>query len=153
LHDSSLVTAEHPAESGYVDSVATDSLAAADVIRQYYDAIAMRDFRSAYGLWGNDGAASGKSLHDFAAGFAETARITLEVGVPSRVEPAAGSRYVEVPAVIHAVTRAGQEQRFEGTYTLRRSVVDGSTPAQRRWRIYSAKITRKPRTENAIHQR
>jgi hypothetical protein len=110
------------------------------VIREYYAAITVRDLQHAYSLWGNDGAASGKSLHDFAAGFAETARAEVETGAPSRIEPAAGSRYIDVPIVIHAVTSSGQEQRFAGTYTLRRTVVDGSTASQRRWHIYSAKI-------------
>lgn len=134
--DSSHVTAE-PSD----DTLNTDSPAAAvAVIREYYAAITARDFRHAYSLWGDDGTASGKSLHDFVAGFAETARADVETGAPSRVEPAAGSRYIDVPVAIHAVTLSGQEQRFEGTYTLRRTVVDGSTVSERRWHIYSATI-------------
>jgi len=51
-----------------------------------------------------------------------------------------GSRYVEIPVRITAVTTDGARQAFIGTYTLRRSVVDGATPEQRAWRIHSAKI-------------
>jgi hypothetical protein len=64
----------------------------------------------------------------------------VEVGAPGRVEGAAGSRYVEIPVVVRARTRAGKAQRFEGTYTLKRTVVDGATPAQRSWRIASASL-------------
>jgi hypothetical protein len=39
------------------------------------------------------------------------------------VEGGAASHYVEVPVVIRAETDAGEKQRFEGKYTLRRAVV------------------------------
>jgi hypothetical protein len=48
---------------------------------------------------------------------------------------------VTVPVVVTAVTRDGQEQRYEGTYDLRRTVVDGATEAQQRWHFYSAALT------------
>lgn len=115
---------------------------AADVIRRYYAAIGAKDYRRAYELWSDGGAASGQSLEEFAAGFARTARTEATVGEPGRIEGAAGSRYIEVPVIIRAETDAGAEQRFEGTYVLRRSVVDGATAEQRSWRIHSADISR-----------
>jgi hypothetical protein len=121
---------------------ASDAEAAANVIRRYYAALDVRDFRRAYNLWGDDGAASGQAFEAFAAGFAETARTEVEVGEPSRIEGAAGSHYVEVPMTIRAVTNAGEEQRFVGTYTLRRAVVDGATAEQRRWHLYTADVER-----------
>ncbi|MGH7540083.1 MAG: hypothetical protein ACRELC_03695 [Gemmatimonadota bacterium] len=120
----------------------TSAAAAADVVRRYYAAIEARDYRRAYESWAADGTASGQTFEEFAAGFTETTSIAIEIGAPGRVEPAAGSRYVEVPVVIRAVTATGEERRFEGTYTLRRSVVDGATAAQRRWHLYSAEIAR-----------
>lgn len=113
---------------------------AAEVIRRYYRYIAAGDHALAYALWGDGGRASGKTLEDFAAGFAETASVAAEVGEPGRVEGAAGSRYVVVPVTVHARLRDGTTQRFEGTYTLRRSVVDGATAEQRSWRIHSAEV-------------
>ncbi|MFN2421306.1 MAG: hypothetical protein ABR527_07995 [Gemmatimonadota bacterium] len=110
------------------------------MVRLFYAAINARDFRRAYELWGDDGAASGKTFEEFAAGFAETIRVGAEVGKPGRVEPAAGSRYVEVPVRVRAVTASGEKQEFEGTYTLRRSVVDGASAEQRQWHVYSAAI-------------
>jgi len=112
--------------------------AAVAVVHDYYDAIEARDYRRAHGLWAGDGAASGKTFEQFAAGFANTAHVTATLGEPSRMDAAAGSRYVEVPVVLRAVTNHGEEQRFAGSYVLRRSVVDGATAAQRRWHIHSA---------------
>ena len=130
------------ANDGAHDDAHDDAQAAADVVRRYYAAIDAREFRRAYALWGGDGAASGQTFAAFARGFAETAHVEADVGAPGRVEGAAGSRYVEVPVTVRAVTRAGAEQRFAGRYTLRRSVVDGATPAQRRWHIHSARVSR-----------
>ncbi|HEX6308494.1 MAG TPA: hypothetical protein VFZ69_09925 [Longimicrobiales bacterium] len=110
------------------------------VIQAYYDAIEARDYRLAWQLWGDGGAASGQGYDEFASGFAETASVQVEIGRPGGIDAAAGSRFVRVPVVIRATTRAGERQRFEGSYTLRRSVVDGATPAQQQWHIYSAEI-------------
>ncbi|MDQ4079683.1 MAG: hypothetical protein M3125_02920 [Gemmatimonadota bacterium] len=112
----------------------------ADVLREYYAAINAGDYRSAYALWENGGAASDQTYDEFAAGFAETRSAQVDVGTPGRVEGAAGSRYVEIPVTIRAVTKSGENQRFEGTYVLRRSVVDGAPPEQRRWHIYRATL-------------
>src|SRR5690606_21398974 len=114
--------------------------AAAAVIRDYYAAIAARDYARAYGHWSDGGAASGQSFEQFRAGFAETASVTADVGAPGRVEGAAGSRYVSVPVEVRATTTAGAAQCFRGTYTLRRAVVPGATAEQRRWHIASADI-------------
>jgi hypothetical protein len=120
--------------------VPDSALAAADVIRRYYAAIDARDYRQAYALWGNGGAASSQTFEQFRAGFANTVHVEVAIGEVGQVEGAAGSRYVDVPVVVRATTKEGEAQRFEGSYTLRRTVVDGSTDAQRRWHIYSAKL-------------
>lgn len=113
---------------------------AVDVVRAYYRAINERRYPDAYRLWASGGAASGKTLEAFRDGFVSTVSVDVVLGTPGRIEGAAGSRYVEIPVRIHAVTTAGGRQAFSGMYTLRRSVVDGATPEQRAWRIYSAKI-------------
>jgi hypothetical protein len=115
--------------------------AAAAVIRAYYDAIDRHAFDEAYRLWAREGAASGKSYEAFAEGFAETESVRADVGPPSRIEGAAGSRYVTVPVAILATEAGGRTVRFAGTYTLRLSVVDGATPEQRTWHIDSARIS------------
>lgn len=113
---------------------------AGNVVRDYYRAIRERRYGEAYGLWASGGAASGKGLDEFRDGFAHTASVEVVLGTPGRIEGAAGSRYVEIPVRVTAVTTDGTRQAFAGTYTLRRSVVDGATPEQRAWRIHSAKL-------------
>jgi len=113
---------------------------AGNVVRAYYRAINERRYGDAYRLWAAGGAASGKSLEAFRDGFARTASVDVTLGPPGPIEGAAGSRYLEIPVRIAAVTADGGRQAFVGTYTLRRSVVDGATPEQRAWRIHSAKI-------------
>lgn len=115
----------------------------ARVVRDYYAAIQARDYDAAYSLWGQGGRASGKNRADFAAGFAQTAQVRVTVSDQVQMEGAAGSQYATVPVTVDATLRDGTRQRFEGTYTLRRTMVDGATPEQRRWHIYSADL--KPR--------
>jgi hypothetical protein len=133
--DSTASPAVTPVEESIGD--ATEAVA---VVRAYYRAIDERRYRDAYRLWGSEGAASGKSMEQFEAGFSNTVAAELEVGAPGPIEGAAGSRYVEVPVMIRARLRDGTRQEFSGTYTLRRSVVDGATAEQRAWRMYSAKV-------------
>lgn len=123
---------------------------AAGVIRSYYEAIAERRYRDAYLSWVADGAASGQSFEEFVSGFASTDSVEADVGPPGRVEGAAGSRYVKVPVRVYAKLRDGTRESYVGTYTVRRSVVDGATSSQRSWRIYSADLQRRsarPTTE------
>lgn len=110
------------------------------VIRRYYEAIQAREFPQAYRLWEGEGEASGQTFEDFEAGFAETSSVSVETGVPGRIEGAAGSRYIEIPVRITATTRDGHVQHFQGTYVLRRSVVDGASAEQRSWHIHSAEL-------------
>ena len=116
----------------------TDS--AAQVILRYYDDIQRRDFAAAFALWSDGGRASGQSRDAFAAGFAQTARVSATIAGNVSVEGAAGSQYATVPVEVSATLRNGEEQHFTGSYVLRRSMVDGATDEQRQWRIYSASI-------------
>ena len=42
--------------------------------------------------------------------------------------------------IVSYETTSGKNQRFEGTYVLRRSVVDGATPDARGWYLYLATL-------------
>ena len=122
-------------EPGVDDAVA--------VVKRYYDAIDAKRYRDAFALWSDNGRSSGQTFNAFAAGFAETSDVSVNVGAPSGVGAAAGSRYIEIPVEITARTRAGTTQHFSGVYKLRRAVVDGASAAQRTWRIYDADISAK----------
>jgi hypothetical protein len=110
------------------------------VIRDYYAAINRRDFAQAHAMWSDGGRASNQTPEQFAAGFADTTGVSVEIMPPGQVDAAAGSRYIEVPVALTATHADGRQQRFVGAYTLRRAVVDGSTPDQRAWRIGTADI-------------
>ena len=137
--DSSPATNVKPGDAGS-PKAASDASSAADVVRRYYDEINGARYDSAYALWDGSGKASGKSRAQFASGFAQTKRATVAVGDSVRIEGAAGSQYATVPVTVEAIQRDGTTQHFSGTYTLRRSMVDGATPAQRSWHIYSAHL-------------
>jgi len=115
-----------------------DTAGAIAVVRRYLAFIAGREYDSAYVLWADSGRASHQSPTEFAAGYRKTAELRSTIGSEVRVEGAAGSQYAAVPVVIDATLRDGRRQRFEGTYTVRRSMVDGATAEQRSWRIHSA---------------
>jgi hypothetical protein len=124
------IVGEAPDEPGPGEALA--------VVRAYYGAINAADYARAHALWATG--ASGQTLDQFAQGFADTASVVVDVESPGRIEGAAGSRYIEVPVAVEARQRDGGVRRFVGAYTLRRSVVDGASEAQRQWRIASADI-------------
>jgi hypothetical protein len=113
---------------------------AAAVISDYYQSIDALDYAHAWSLWSDGGRASGQTVQQFANGFASTAHVTVDIGAAGAMEGAAGSRYVQVPVTIQATARDGSVQRYAGSYTLRRAVVDGATPEQRAWHIASATL-------------
>lgn len=115
--------------------------AAGNVIQLYYRALAARDYGTAYAQWSNDGAASGKSYDAFAKGFAETRTTSVTLGQPGAPDGAAGSSFVTIPVTVAATLNNGGQQRFAGSYTLRRvNDVPGATPDQLRWQIQSASL-------------
>ena len=111
------------------------------VVREYYGAIDSHTYARAYSWWSDGGRSSGKTLQQFADGFADTANVAVTLDAPSRIDAAAGSRYIEVPVTLTATRRDGSVRRYAGTYTLRRAVVDGATADQRAWRIASADLS------------
>jgi hypothetical protein len=115
--------------------------AAAQVIRDYYNAIEDHRYREAYDLWESGGTASGKSFVAFLNGWAQVIGIEATTGAPGPIGAAAGSRYVDVPVRVVAKIRGGATEVTTGSYRLRRTVVDGATPDQRQWRIYSASLS------------
>lgn len=137
-------TSVNPSEPAVKDTLVSDTSGTpAQLVRRYYDAIQAGKYDSAYSLWGQSGQASGKNRAAFSAGFAQTAEVHATVSDSVQIEGAAGSQYATVPVIVDAVLRSGAMQHFNGTYTLRRAMVDGATPEQRRWHIYSADL--KPR--------
>ncbi|MDF5725851.1 MAG: hypothetical protein PUP91_36485 [Rhizonema sp. PD37] len=112
---------------------------AVQVIRDYYSAINRRDYKQAYSILSG---ATHQSFEQFKQGFANTKSTTVKIGKPGDINGAAGSLYIEIPVNVTATTKNGTRQSFRGNYVLRRvNNVPGSTAEQRRWHIYSAKIS------------
>lgn len=120
--------------------VAADTSSPAAVIRRYYAAIDARDYAAAYALWGQRGAASGQTRGQFEEGFTRTAQVKVTIGDNIRIEGGAGSQYATVPVRVDAVLQSRERQHFEGSYTLRRAMVDGASADERRWHIDSAQL-------------
>lgn len=104
-------------------------------LASYFNAINARDYRRAYRFWDSPPS----SFDQFARGFADTDRVRLLVEPTTRLEGAAGSAYAEIPTIIIATTRAGNNRVFTGCYVLRRSNVQ-----DRGWQIYRANVSPVP---------
>ena len=116
--------------------------AAVAAVQRYYEAIAARDYGTAFALWGGE-TAGGQSRDQFARGFANTRSVRVTPGQPGFVEGAAGSRFVTIPVTVDATLRDGTKQRFTGEYRLRRvAPIEGATAENRRWHIDSATLKR-----------
>jgi hypothetical protein len=113
---------------------------AAAVIADYYAAIDAGSYARAYALWSDGGHASRQTPQQFADGFADTAHVVVTLGAPTGEDAGAGQRYIQVPVAITATRKDGGVRRYDGTYTLHRTVVDGATEEQRAWRIASADL-------------
>ena len=114
------------------------------VVVDYYAAINARDYRKAYGLWSENGAASGQSFEHFSGGYANTESVDAAVGEATDEEGAAGSRYINMPVELQSKQYNGTTRSYKGRFTLRAVVADGATEAQRRWHLASAEMQRIP---------
>ena len=113
---------------------------ALQVLRDYYAAIAARDYGKAWHLWSDGGRASRQTQEQFTDGFADTTSVSVETGTPGDEDAAAGQRYIEVPVTVTAIHADGSRHRYAGSYVLHRTVVDGASAEERAWRIASAKL-------------
>jgi len=123
---------EEPARAPRSDAETEAALA---VVHRYYDFIAARNYREAWLLRSDRNTLS---LADFTASLTSYRDYHATVGLPSGVEGAAGSLYIEVPVQLYGTTNSGKPFGSAGTLTLRRSNdVPGATAEQRSWHIYA----------------
>jgi heat shock protein HslJ len=101
----------------------------------YYNAINARDYRRAYRYWESPPS----SFEQFVRGFADTERVRLLVEPSARIEGAAGSSFAEIPTIVVAETRGGNDRVFAGCYVMRKSNVRDMG-----WQIYRAGISMVP---------
>lgn len=105
-------------------------------LASYYSAINSRNYQRAYRYWESPTL----SYEQFARGFADTERVRLLVEPTVRMEGAAGSSYAEIPTIVIATVRGGNERIFAGCYVMRKSNMRDDA----RWRIYRADISTFP---------
>jgi len=112
-------------------AVLTDTTPAVQVVLDYYHAIAQKQYDQAYGLWAQNGAASGQTLAEFKQGYANTAGLSVLLD-RATVSGDVVTVPITILSVLNQSDQTQQPQRFEGTYTLRQEAGI--------WRIASAKI-------------
>jgi membrane-bound inhibitor of C-type lysozyme len=115
---------------------------AANVVQTYYALLEAGKYAQAYALW--EPGAAGMSKQAFAASFAKFSEYHANIGAPGDIDAGAGQRYVTVPVQVYGRLKDGKAFNMRGTVTLHRTVVDGATPAQKRWHIRSADIKPRP---------
>ncbi|MFD3263595.1 hypothetical protein [Phenylobacterium ferrooxidans] len=112
---------------------------AADVVQTYFALIGEKKYADAWALWGDGGKASGMSQADFVASFDKYSQYSGNVGAPGQIEGAAGSSYVEVPAIAFGRLKTGAPFNLKGPITLKRvNDVPGASAEQRKWRIQTS---------------
>ena len=108
--------------------------AAVAVIRDYYASINAKDFARAHAAWRNNP----QDPAQFAAGFAGTAGVSVEIGPPGPVDAGAGQCYIEIPVRLDLTRADGRLERHTGRYTLQRSVIEGGDP---QWKIVRSTLS------------
>jgi hypothetical protein len=110
----------------------TDTTAAVQVVLDYYHAIAQKQYDQAYGLWAQNGAASGQTRTEFEQGYANTAGLSVLLD-RATVSGDVVTVPITILSVLNQSDQTQQPQRFTGMYTLRQEAGG--------WRIASANIT------------
>ena len=98
------------AGNGYVDDRSTPRA----VIKSLYNAIGTHQYARAWSYFEEPPAAD---LDTYAAGFADTRSVNVQIGAPIE-DNAAGNTYWQVPVALSSVAGNGKETVFAGCYTL-----------------------------------
>ena len=107
------------------------SEAAGQVVQHYGALIEQGRWTEAWLLWSSPG-----SARQFDRNWRNASEVHLEIGKPGDSEGAAGSIYINVPALFYGKLKTGADFRRSAGVVLRRvNDVPGSTDQQRRWHI------------------
>ncbi len=116
-----------PAEPAYApDDISArryldDRSDALQVLRSYFNAVNRAEYVRAYSYWKSDAAAALLPAYEqFAAGYAETAAVSLAAG-QTQADAGAGQYYYTLPVALLVTTTTGVEQTFAGCYQLHAS--------------------------------
>lgn len=137
--------ASEPEEDGQIEPSAEAEAAAEagpeEVLTAYYDAIANREYQTAWELWGNEPERD-REFDDFVAGFENTELTAVELGLVGEEAIRGRYVYVDIPVVVEDFMSDGSGKRYKGVYTLRR--IAGSDED---WRIHAGNLNEVPTDE------
>jgi hypothetical protein len=147
-------TVDEPQETATGDATAPENNlqpidsreTAFSVLASYYDAIDRGEYERAYGYLRDPQ----QSLESFAAGFAETASVSVAVEAPYYGGAAAGSHWAAMPVVLMAVHDDGSRHNFAGcavAWSPSEGVVE---PEQVQWALDRFTIEESTSTDAAI---
>jgi hypothetical protein len=115
--------------------------AGVQTVLDYFDAINQRNYALAYQYWSGEGTASGQSFDEFAAGFADTVQVSVQIGVPKE-QGTGTARSVTIPvALTSIVNESDNAQRgryYDETFTLQLEASSSD------WKIASATAVEVP---------
>ncbi|MFD1611984.1 hypothetical protein ACFSCW_09240 [Sphingomonas tabacisoli] len=124
----------------------TSAQGAANVVQTYFALIEAAKYAEARALWSDGGKASGMTPEALAASLGRYTEYHAQIGSPGAIKGAAGSLYVDVPAVAYGRLKTGEPFNLKGPITLRRcNDVPGCTAAQREWRIARSELKPVPK--------
>lgn len=104
------------------------------VLVNYYEAINAGNYKFAYLLWDQSGAASGRDLKTFSKGFQRTQAANIVFSSTGEMGEAEGFRFFKQPVTITVENKSGEIKTFSGEYTLRQPV---ENEVSETWHIYN----------------
>jgi hypothetical protein len=113
---------------------------AAKVVQTYYALLGAGNYERAWAMWENPD----MSIGAFEQSFRNYLDYRAQVGTPGRIDAGAGQRSVTVPVVVYGRLRDNRPFRMQGSIVLHRTVADGASDAQRRWRIRASDVQPRP---------
>ncbi len=112
----------------------------ASLIGAYYNAITLGDYQRAYNYWlslpGNH------TVAEFAAGFADTAKVQALVQLPIHEEVAVGGVQASVSTLLIATLRDGTQGYYSGCFTTNKVNADNAPNSN--WYLLNAKLRVQP---------
>lgn len=104
------------------------------VLQNYYDALGKGQYKFAYSLWDQNGAASGFDFAAFEQRFQNLKQASLVFLSQGEMGEAEGFRYFKQPVTVETESRSGEVKSFQAEFTLRQPV---NAAVSETWRIYN----------------
>jgi hypothetical protein len=118
-------------------------LDSAGALKSYYNAINRKEYERAYSYF--DKGATVQPYPQFAAGYANTASVTLALNLNFIEDPGAGNIYAAIRVVLTAMHKDGSKHLFSGCYIMHRvNTGISEDPNDELWHISSAKLVEVP---------